>query len=107
MITVKFLTRTSELLGFSFYGHAEMAEKGKDIVCAAISSAAFMAANMITEILHINAYVNIDKKGQLLLRVQDEDQVACRDILEGLRLHLLELKKQYPESILIEYTEVK
>ena len=46
MISVAFLTPPEGgVLGFSMEGHAEYGEAGEDIVCAAVSSAAYLAAN--------------------------------------------------------------
>ena len=36
--------------GFLISGHSDFAEEGYDIVCASISSAAYLVANTITEV---------------------------------------------------------
>ena len=51
MIFVRFLSEASgNLVGFVMEGHAGYADPGEDIVCAAVSSVAYMTANTITEI---------------------------------------------------------
>ena len=60
MTTVTFLKSDDIICGFEISGHSDFAEEGSDIVCAAISSAAYMTANTVTEILHINAQVTED-----------------------------------------------
>ncbi|MDR1254329.1 MAG: ribosomal-processing cysteine protease Prp [Oscillospiraceae bacterium] len=108
MISVEFfVNQINDLAGFKICGHSGKSENGTDIICAAVSSAVYMTANIITEILHIHATVVVEANGGFLLKIQETDQMACKDILTGLKLHLLELKNQYPENILINYTEVK
>ena len=60
MTTVTFFKSDDIICGFEISGNSDFAEEGSDIVCAAISSAAYMTANTVTEILHINAQVTED-----------------------------------------------
>ena len=53
-------TASGEIVGFSIDGHAGFGEAGTDIVCAAVSSAAYMTVNTITEVLHADAHVSAD-----------------------------------------------
>lgn len=101
-----FTTRQGELLGFQIKGHAGAAEKGGDVVCAAVSSAAYMTANTITEILHADAMADVDEDGEMFLRISKKDAPNCSDLLKGFKLHLLALEEQYPENISVNYTEV-
>ena len=49
MIEVEFFREPDgTLTGYTFSGHSDYAEQGSDIVCAAVSSAAYMAANTIS-----------------------------------------------------------
>ena len=64
MIRVKFFhSENGASLGFSFNGHAGYAAHGSDIVCAAVSSVAYMTANTIIEIMKVHADVNIEENG--------------------------------------------
>ena len=81
------------------------AESGSDVVCAAVSSAAFMAANTITDIIGVNADASAqDGMMRVVLNQSDEQSLT---VLRGLELHLTELSKQYPENIKIIYGGVK
>ena len=51
MITVRIFDKTGILYGFEVTGHSGSAPSGEDIVCAAVSSAAYMTANTVTDIL--------------------------------------------------------
>lgn len=106
MICVSFLTTAcGEVVGFSIAGHADYSESGTDIVCAAVSSAAYMTANTITDVLHANAQVLVDD-GELYVRVTAGEAVQCRSLFAGFKLHMLGLEEQYPENIRVNYLEV-
>ena len=98
-------TASGEIVGFSVDGHAGYGEAGTDIVCAAVSSAAYMAANTITEVFHADAQVSVDD-GEMLVRLTRSQAVNCRDILAGFKLHMVGLEEQYPENIRVSYLEV-
>lgn len=107
MITAYFFTaKNGDLLGFSISGHAEWGISGDDIVCSAVSSAAFMTANTITDIIGVSADVTIDKTGSMILKISPNDSYRCREILLGFKLHMVILEDQYPENIKVNYTEV-
>ncbi|MDR1564579.1 MAG: ribosomal-processing cysteine protease Prp [Oscillospiraceae bacterium] len=94
-----------ELLGFKSVGHSGYADKGQDILCAYVSSSVLMAANTITEILHINAEIE-EGDAYLKLRLKQHEAEVCAPILQGLLLHLTTLEKQYPNYLKITTTEV-
>ena len=104
MIRAEFFTRGGRPAGFRISGHSGSAEAGSDIVCAAVSSAAYLAANSITEVVGEAAKVS-ESDGEMLLKTSCGSD-SCRDILKGLRLHLAGLAEQYPENITITDTEV-
>ena len=84
--------------GFLISGHSGFAESGEDIVCASVSSVAYMVANTITEILKVNAEIKVND-GMMRLIVKKEQRHITKDILLGLKLHLEGLEEQYPEFI--------
>ena len=88
---------------FTIKGHSGSAESGHDIVCAAVSSAAYMAVNTITGIL--GAKVKADVRDGYMKITLCGDSKAAKDILRGLELHVKELSKDYPDFIKI-ITEV-
>ena len=106
MIQADFYVNASgELTGFRLAGHSGAAGAGGDIVCAAVSSAAYMAANTVSDVIRAQARITADE-GYLSVRVADRDLRACRVVLEGFKLHLLGLEEQYPENIQVSYLEV-
>ncbi len=105
MICVTFISSQAALLGYRIEGHA-LGKNGKNnIICAAVSSAAYMAANTLTEIVKIKPKVKA-QEGFMELVVPDTDSNKANPILAGLELHLTQLSKQYPKNIKISYTEV-
>ncbi len=105
MIKVRFNVGNNRITGFEISGHAMYAESGSDIVCAAVSSAAYMAANTVTDVLHSDAEASAENGTmRLMLRSSDEN---AEKLLKGLELHLTELSKQYPQNIKIIYGGVK
>ena len=105
MTTVTFFKSDDIICGFEISGHSDFAEEGSDIVCAAISSAAYMTANTVTEILHINAQVTEDD-GLMKVRMSPNDALKACDILSGLKLHLTALSEQYKNFIKVKFSEV-
>ncbi len=100
MTSVKFLAG-EKLCGFEISGHSTVNcddEVGKT-VCAAVSSAAYMTANTITEIIGDKADANVSD-GKMRFTVKKPSDAAVI-VLEGLKLHLTELSMQYSNNIKI------
>ena len=107
MIRVDFLTPPDgKPLGFRIEGHSDYSEEGTDIVCAAVSSAAYMAVNTVTEILSVSPLSLRAEEGDMFFRIEERDEPACRQILAGLKLHLVSLEEQYPEYLQVDYLEL-
>ena len=83
--------------GFEISGHANSGAYGSDIVCAAVSSAAYMTANTVTEILKVKADADV-RDGYLKFTFDSDDESAIA-MLDGLELHIRELEKEYPKKI--------
>ena len=105
MIRVKFLIGNKQLQGFEISGHAMFAPSGSDVVCAAVSSAAYMAANTITDVVGASAVAEVGESSMRVMLNQSDEQAQA--VLKGLELHLTELSKQYPQNIKIIYGGVK
>ncbi len=100
MTSVKFLA-DEKLYGFEISGHSTVScddEVGK-IVCSAVSSAAYMAANTITEIVGDEADARVTD-GEMYFAVKDPSNAAVQ-VIKGLQLHLTELSMQYSNNIKI------
>lgn len=103
MTEIQFIFTDELLSGFHMKGHstASAEDEAGRLVCSAISSAAYLTANTVTEIIGADANVSInEQKGEMLFKVKSnlEDAVS---ILCGFKLHMEQLSGQFPEHITI------
>ena len=101
MTTAKFLFSDETVISFELSGHSGAGEEGTDIVCSAISSAVYMAANTIIEIMKLNPETVV-RDGYLKVQMNLEDAHKSKVITDGLYLHLSELQSQYPNNLKLE-----
>ena len=101
MIRFKFVRSGKVNVGFECSGHAGFAQSGQDIVCAAVSSAAYLTANTITDSFGANAQISVDD-GYMSLLLTEEDAGSVK-LLDGLEAHIRALAKDYPRSIKVIY----
>ena len=101
MTTAKFLFSGDTVVSFELSGHSGAGEEGTDIVCSAISSAVYMAANTIIEIMKLNPETVV-RDGYLKIQMNSEDARKSKVITDGLYLHLSELQNQYPNNLKLE-----
>ncbi len=80
---------------------------GRDVVCAAVSSAVQLTINGITEIVRCGADVSVKEKGaQVSLILCEGYDSGAQDFIRALKLHLTDLQERYVEFIEISDTEV-
>ncbi|MBQ3265338.1 MAG: ribosomal-processing cysteine protease Prp [Ruminococcus sp.] len=105
MIKVEFFG-TEPICGFHITGHSDMNPEGPEILCAAVSSAAYMTANTVTDVIGLEPELQVSD-GDMYLKVKTETEAGqCRVIFDGLKLHLSSLAEQYPKYLTITYSEV-
>ena len=104
MVRVEMLYRGDTLCGFRMEGHAG-GKAGSDIVCAAISSAVYMAANTVTDVCGVNAETQVED-GYFFLVTPTDGMARAADVLEGLRLHIIELQRQYPKRLKVDSVNI-
>ena len=92
--------------GFTITGHctADASDEQGRLVCSAVSSAAYMTANTITEIIGDKADIEVND-GEMILKVKKPSD-KTRAILEGFKLHIQQLEEQYKDCIKV-YLEVQ
>ncbi len=101
MTSVKFLADKNGIYGFYVSGHSSVDcddELGK-IVCSAVSSAVYLVANTVTEIIGNKAEATIED-GLMHFTVLNPSPDTYK-LMEGLKLHLTELSKEYSNKITI------
>lgn len=109
MIKIKINRKKNRIVYFKISEHAGYADRGEDIVCAAVSSVAQMALNGILEILKLNGKIKyeIDESGNLICDLQNsnlsEEEFKKVDILtESMYSYLSDVADEYKEFVKFE-----
>ena len=97
MIRVKVQYKDDKISKVSLRGHANYANFGKDIVCAAISSIVTTTVNAILT-LDSDACKYEMKDGKLDISIKENSDIALKLADNMLRM-LCELETQYPKNI--------
>ena len=105
MITVRFFGE-HPICGFRISGHSDANPGGPEVICAGVSSAAYMTANTITEVMGLSPSLSVSDGDMLLKLKTEQEALRCQDLLLGLRLHLSSLEEQYPKYLKVTYSEV-
>ncbi len=105
MIRAVFRFESGAAVGFELRGHAGAGAAGEDIVCAGVSSAAYMTANTLTEICGVSADIRVED-GKMALTVRSSDH-AVQAVLKGFFLHMQNLRDDHPDRIEIQVQKVE
>lgn len=98
MIYAVFVSENSRLCNCSIKGHAGYADAGQDIVCAAVSSAVQLTANLITETFQEQAEISA-QDNIIHIRLKQPESGSGASLLEGLFTHLQCISEDYPQTI--------
>ena len=98
MIKATFFVRNETPVGFLISGHSGTAESGKDIVCAAVTSAVMLTVNTITETFGIKAKVKVGKN---TVSVRECGDPNGHKVFGALRDHIKAIQSDYPDAIRI------
>ena len=102
MTRCEFFMDGDRISGFSVSGHSGYAEKGADIVCAAVSTAVTMAEATINDVCGAKAKVRVkedDARITLTLPTSCDEEETVQAVLSGLLLTLLNLREDYEDYI--------
>lgn len=102
MIRAQFYETNGKLTGFRFSGHSGYAESGRDIACAAYSSAVQLAVNML---YRFDCHPQPDVRNDLIICTADRCDATDR-ILSTLRAHFESVLEDFPRTINITVSEV-
>ena len=91
--------------GFELTGHAEYADEGSDIVCAAVSAVTQTLAIQAENVLEMPNAVFTDED-KALLKVIGESSDAWNSSLTAAEIYLSEVSKLYPRNLTTRITEV-
>ena len=90
------------ITGFSVSGHSGYAEKGEDIVCAAITALVTMAEATINDVCGAKAKVRVkeeDARITLTLPTSCDEEETVQAVLSGMMLTLISLREEYEDYI--------
>lgn len=103
MIRAEFYESKGVLKGFKMNGHADFADIGSDVVCAAVSSAVQLTVNLLAE---FDCEPDVSAADNTVeCRVTASANTAS-SILEQLKLHFKSILEEYPKTIKITISEV-
>ena len=104
MIRAEIFQSKKQFRGFRVTGHAGYAESGQDIVCAAVTSACMLAANIITDGFRISAKAGAEDN--VMLCIADNADERVNAVVDMLVQQLEMIRDEYPGTINISYSEV-
>lgn len=113
MIRIEFITDKKQAIhSIEMKGHAEYADPGYDIVCAAVSSQVISVENSLDQLLNVPVEVDINEiEGgylKLTLPIIEQKQLAhdVQLLMHHLQLALEVTAESYPEFINIKYKHI-
>ena len=107
MTRIVFHKRGEDFVRIESVGHTGYADRGEDILCAAISALLQGAALGVRDVAGVKADYRVDEeKGRLFLELPrdlgDGERHDCNVILETLLVSVSDLAKGYSEYIEVE-----
>ncbi|MBO0994076.1 ribosomal-processing cysteine protease Prp [Bacillus sp. SD088] len=100
-------TADGDISGFTMQGHAQFADKGKDIVCAGVSAVAFGSLNAVIALTPIEPDITIEEDGflkcSLSQPLEGEGNKQVQLLLEGMIVSLQTIEREYPEYVKIKF----
>lgn len=101
MLKVLVKKTNSQVLSINLSGHTEYDEHGRDIVCAAASTASIVTVNAIDALGYSgNIQVLMNEDGYLDIKVLETNDIIDK-LLKNLIKSLEDLEKQYKSNIKI------
>ena len=94
-------TRNGEYKGFNCIGHSGYAERGEDIVCAAISVLVINTINSLDQLASQKIkLVTNEEEGLIDCRFDGQINEKSKLLLDSMVLGLREIKKQYGKTFI-------
>ncbi|PAQ16358.1 hypothetical protein CD798_01820 [Bacillaceae bacterium SAOS 7] len=97
---------SGKISSFTMEGHAEFAEHGKDLVCAAATAVSFGALNAILSLTEADLQIDQGEEGGFLRCVvpgnlSENEREKVQLLLEGMIVSLQTIERDYGEYIKI------
>ena len=91
--------KDGRISAFSVHGHSGTAPKGRDIVCAGVSTLAQTALLGLGRHLHREIDYHIDSSGDLHMELREAPDDLSEAILRTMRLGFAEIANAYPDAV--------
>ena len=99
MIHIRIATKNSRCIQVVTKGHAEYAEEGQDIICAAVSVLMVNTANSI-ETLTEDSFTCDEDDGYVAIAIEEGASEGAHLLMESLRLGLESIRETYGDAYL-------
>ena len=102
MTRCEFFMDGDRITGFSVSGHSGYAEKGEDIVCAAITALVTMAEATINDVCGAKAKVRVgEDEARITLKLPKscDEEETVQAVLAGMMVTLINLQEDYSDFI--------
>jgi len=111
MTKVEIFRKNKRVVHYRATGHAEYADYGEDIVCAALSMAMQLPLGGMQGVLRVMPLFDINSDGFLEVDMKEMDcegkEKEIDTLLESMVLMIRELSKEYPKNIkLVEKEDI-
>ena len=101
MIRVTLHWKGDLITGFESRGHADYAEEGSDIVCAAVSILTTTCVNALESVAGLEPKVKVSP-GKMILTLPEGSGHDAQVILKTMRQGLSDLTDAYPDYLLLK-----
>lgn len=98
MIKAVFYRKNGVLSGFHISGHAGYAAAGSDVCCAAVSSAAQLVCNTVTDFF-CDENARADAKENSLELLTDGNDPVSGKLIESFFTHMGFIAEEFPEGV--------
>lgn len=106
MINAIFYNNNNFYYSFRVEGHSDYNIAGKDIVCAAVSSAVEMTINAIKNVIGEKINLEIDDiRAIVCFELINKDNEVASLFIKSLCNHLVNISEVYPDNIKIKFFE--
>lgn len=114
MINIVIYKKHDLVLGFEIKGHANYAEYGNDIVCAAVSVLSQTTLFSFIDVCKLNKdeyYYKLQDDGYLLVRlnskyIRNKQFLESQIVLKTFEVGIKSISESYSEHVALEYREV-
>ena len=106
MTKVVFYRQNGTYYGFKESGHADVADFGEDVLCAALSAMSMLVINTLETVFASDIEYTVDEKTTEITMLcrsavtgEEKQQYALGGVIYGYFLQLNELMEDYPDAL--------